>query len=321
MDLVQLKYFIRVAELRSFSKAATALHIAQPAITRQIRLLEEELGVPLLHRHSRGSEPTEAGQLLKTGAKAILRLVEQVHGEVVSRALVPAGAVRLGFPPSVGNLLIGSVVSVYRERYPNVSISLVEGFNQVMQEWILSDRVDIAIMTGFGGHPLLESRPLYDESLWLLGPRKSPGPQRRSFTIQDLAERPLIQTSHENTLRMMLERVSASRGFALNIVIQAEALSVIKDLVRRGVGYHVSPYSAVFGDVERGDFSGGPIRELSISRFLVYRNDRRVTRAVIELSKLIVEELKNAAIIAGPSIRVASALAGGGIIDILAAHA
>jgi LysR family nitrogen assimilation transcriptional regulator len=187
-------------------------------------------------------------------------------------------------------------------------ISLVEGYNQILQEWMLADRIDLAIMTRFEGHPLLESSPLYDESLWLLGPREKQGPQRRNFTIGDLVARPLIQTSHENTLRIMLERASKLHGFALNIVIQAEALSVIKDLVRRGVGYHVSPYSAVVGDVERGDFSGGPIRDLSISRFLVYRNDRPVTRAVSEMSKLIVEELRKAAVIAGPLIRVAPSI-------------
>lgn len=311
MDLVQLKYFIRVAELRSFSKAADALHVAQPAITRQIRLLEDEFGMPLLHRHSRGSEPTEAGELLKAGAEAILRLAEQVRGEVISRALVPTGAVRIGFPPSVGNLLIGSTVSLYREKYPNVVISLVEGYNQVLQEWILSDRIDLAIMTRFGGHPLLECRPLYDESLWLLGPREPGRARRRSFTIEDLATRPLIQTSHENALRMLIEHAAVAHGFGLNIVIQAEALAVIKDLVRRGVGYHVSPYSAVVGDVDRGNFSGGPIQDLSISRFLVHRNDRPVTRAVSEMTKVIIEELKKAAAVAGPLIRVSPMLGNG----------
>src|SRR5439155_21992618 len=98
LDLIQLKYFLRVAELRSFSKAADALHVAQPAITRQIRLLEEELGVALFHRHSRGSEPTEAGRLLEARAAALLRLAEQTRVDVVSRARAPTGTVRVGFP-------------------------------------------------------------------------------------------------------------------------------------------------------------------------------------------------------------------------------
>jgi LysR family nitrogen assimilation transcriptional regulator len=178
-----------------------------------------------------------------------------------------------------------------------------------LQEWILADRIDMAVMTQFEGHPLLKSRPLYDESLWLLGPREQGRTRRRSFAIEDLATRPLIQTSHGNTLRKVLERAAMAHGFSLNIVIEAEALAVIKDLVRRGVGYHVSPYSAVAGDVARGDFSGGPIRDLSISRFLVHRNDRPITRAVSEMTKMIVEQLRTVAVAAGPLIRLSPALA------------
>src|SRR4051812_19061664 len=289
MDLVQLKYFLRVAELRSFSKAADALHIAQPAITRQIRLLEEELGVALFHRHSRGSEPTEAGQLLETRAGALLRMADQTRIDVVSRAIEPTGSVRIGFPPSVGNLLIGSTVALYRAKYPHVLVSLMEGYNQVLREWILSDRIDVAIMTEFHSHPLLDSRPLFDEGLWLLGPRS--GPRKRSYTVRDLENRPLIQTSHHNALRMLLDRAAAAHGFALNIVIQAEALAVIKDLVRRKVGYHVSPYSAVGADMNRTSFSGGAVRDLSISRHLVWRNDRPGTSAVTELNRILIEQL------------------------------
>lgn len=302
--MVQLKYFLRVAELRSFGKAADALHVAQPAITRQIRLLEHELEVILFHRHSRGSEPTEAGLVLKAGAEQIFRLADQVRAEVISRAITPTGPVRVGFPPSVGNLLIGAAVSQYRQSYPKVLISLMEGYNQILQEWLISDRIDIAIMTEFEGHPLLGSQFLYDESLWLLGPRKPAPDRRKKFSIRDLANLPLIQTSHENSLRILLERAARKSGFSLNLVIEAEALAVIKDLVRRGVGYHVSPYSAVAGDVKDGGFSGGPIKDLSISRYLVLRNDRPVSRAVSEMITLINEEIKKVAALSDSLIRV-----------------
>jgi LysR family nitrogen assimilation transcriptional regulator len=306
LDLVQLKYFLRVAELRSFSKAADTLHVAQPAITRQIRLLEEELGVPLFHRHSRGSEPTEAGRLLETRAAALLRMADQTRVDVVSRAVVPTGTVRIGFPPSVGNLLIGSTAAAYRAKYKGVLISLLEGYNQVLQEWMLSDRIDVAIMTEFQSHPLLQSTPLFEEGLWLLGPRSREA--RRSYTVRDLEHRPLIQTSHHNSLRMLLERAAAAQGFALDIIIQAEALEVIKQLVRRKVGYHVSPYSSVGADADRASYSGGPLRDLAISRHLVWRNDRPRTRAVTEWNRMLVQQLELAAQVPGALIRIAPGL-------------
>ena len=312
MDLVQLRYFLRVAELRSFGKAADALHIAQPAITRQIRLLERELDVTLFHRHSRGSEPTEAGVMLKAGAEKILRLTEQVRAEVISRALVPTGPVRIGFPPSVGNLLIGAVVSQYRKSYPDILISLMEGYNQILQGWLMSDRIDIAIMTQFEGHPLLESQFLYDESLWLLGPCEPLRSRRKNFKVKDLANLPLIQTSHGNSLRILLERAAREDGFNLNLVIEAEALAVIKDLVQRGVGYHVSPYSAVAGDLKNGNFSGGPIQDLSISRFLVHRNDRPVSLALSEMIAVLIAQVKKVAAVSGSLIRVSPTLGASG---------
>ncbi|WP_299795486.1 LysR family transcriptional regulator [Ramlibacter sp.] len=307
MDLTQLKYFLRVAELRSFSKAADALHVAQPAITRQIRLLEEELGVPLFHRHSRGSEPTEAGRLLEVRAAALLRMADQTRIDVISRAQVPTGTVRIGFPPSVGNLLIGSTVARYRAHYPDVLVSLAEGYNQVLQEWMLSDRLDVAVMTEFHSHPLLESRLLFEEGLWLLGPA---GGEQRSYAIADLRQLPLIQTSHHNSLRMLLEKAAAAHGFALNIVIQAEALDVIKQLVRRGVGYHVTPYSVVGGDADGGSFSGGPVQALSISRHLVWRTDRPRTVAISEMNRMLIEQLQIAASARGALIRLAPDLQG-----------
>jgi LysR family nitrogen assimilation transcriptional regulator len=306
VDLVQLKYFLRVAELRSFSKAADALHVAQPAITRQIRQLEEELGVQLFHRHSRGSEPTEAGQLLEARAAALLRMADQTRADVISRAVVPTGPVRIGFPPSVGNLLIGSTVAAYRAKYPNVLIGLLEGYNQVLQEWLLSDRIDVAIMTEFESHPMLDSTLLFEEGLWLLGPRSDE--TERSYTVRDLENRPLIQTSHRNSLRMLLERAAAAQGFALQIVIEAEALAVIKQLVQRQVGFHVSPYSALGADMDRTQFSGGPMRDMAISRHLVWRNDRPRTRAVTELNRMLVEQLRLAALVPGALIRVAPGL-------------
>lgn len=306
MDLVQLKYFLRVAELRSFSKAADVLHVAQPAITRQIRLLEDELGVALFHRHSRGSEPTEAGQMLETRAAALLRMADQTRVDVVSRAEVPTGTVRIGFPPSVGNLLIGSTVAAYHAKYPGVLICLVEGYNQVLQEWMLSDRIDLAVMTEFESHPLLDSVPLFEEGLWLLGPRSVE--RKRSFTVRDLEHRPLIQTSHQNSLRRLLERAAAAQGFALNIVIQAEALEVIKQLVRRRVGFHVSPYSSIGADADRAHYSGAPVRDLSISRHLVWRDDRPRTRAVREFNRILIEQLRQAALVPGALLRIAPGL-------------
>jgi LysR family nitrogen assimilation transcriptional regulator len=292
IDLVQLRYFMRVAELKSFTKAAASLHIAQPAVTRQIRLLEEEMGVQLLFRHSRGAEPTEAGMRLLAGAETLFRLLHEIRADVVATSALVSGTLRIGFPPSLGDLLVGTAVSAFRERYPDVVLNLQEGYSQALRDSLLGDRMDLAVLTGRQANPLLVATHLCDEQLWILRPPGSAPPRRgKAYAFPEIAQLPLIQPSRANTLRQMIEARAAELDLALNVVVEAEALHMIKDLVRRGVGCHVSPYSGVGADIERGDFAGGPVRGLAVSRFLVRRIDRPVSLALTRFQEILTDTL------------------------------
>ena len=305
MDLLQLRYFLRVAQLGSFTKAAAALHIAQPAITRQVRLLEEELGVELLLRHSRGAEATEAGIKLAAGAESIFRNLAQLRAEVIASSQSVTGNLRIGFPPSVGDLLVSNVVTVYRQRYPDVVLSLREGYSEALRDDLLGDRLDLAVITGSESNPLLVARPLYEEQLWVLeaNGRGAVPAAGRSYSLADVAKRPLIQPSRTNTLRLLLESRAAEAGLELNVVVEAEALHLIKELVRKGVGCHVSPYSAVSGEVGHGDFAGGPLKGLVVSRQLVRRIDRPVSAALLRFTETFDAEVARAERAARGAIR------------------
>ncbi|WP_341892018.1 LysR substrate-binding domain-containing protein [Variovorax sp. YR752] len=309
MDLVQLKYFCKVAELKSFTQAASALHVAQPAITRQIQLLEDELGVQLLFRHSRGAEPTEEGIRLKDGADSIFRLISQTRADVVACSTTATGNLRIGFPPSIGDLLIGSTVAAYRKLHPNVSLSLHEGYSHALRDALLADKLDLAILTGTKPNPLLQTQHLCDEHLWFIEPTDgAPYLKGSTFDFAEIAKRSLVQPGMNNTVRKLLERKAAESGVTLNVDVEAEALHVIKGLVQRGVGSHVSPYSAVSQDIENGQFSGGPIAGLSVARFLARRIDRPSNLALQRFQALIVEQLSGLARLAGGAIVLATSL-------------
>src|SRR4051794_24021513 len=148
MNLIQLRYFTAVADRKKLTRTAESLRISQPALTRQMRLLEEELGTPLFLRHHRGVQLTEAGVLLRDRTEVILRLVEEVQTELSDRGRNPSGMIRIGFPPSIGGLFLASMTKELRARLPRVTVYLVEGVNHLLPEWLVGRRGHFPLIKG-----------------------------------------------------------------------------------------------------------------------------------------------------------------------------
>src|SRR5512133_1174511 len=163
MDLKQLEYFVRVAELGSFTRAALALNIAQPALSRQVRLLEVELRQNLLIRNGRGALPTEAGQLLLAHGRGILHQVERAREELGRVRGALAGRVAVGLPPSVAKVLAVPLIREFRQRMPEGTLSISEGLSAAMQESLANGRLDIAILYNAPPSPDTELTPLLEE--------------------------------------------------------------------------------------------------------------------------------------------------------------
>ena len=153
MDLKQLEYFVRVAELGSFTKAALALDVAQPALSRQVRLLEVELRQNLLIRNGRGATPTDAGKLLLEHGRGILHQVERAREELGRVRGALAGRVAIGLPPSLAKVLAVPLTRAFRQQLPQASLSISEALSVTMQEWLLTGRLAAA------GNRRLRPRP------------------------------------------------------------------------------------------------------------------------------------------------------------------
>lgn len=171
MDLKQLEYFVKVAEMGSFTKAAIALHVAQPALSRQVRLLEVELRQNLLKRNGRGASPTEAGQLLLAHGRGILHQVERAREELARARDGLTGRVVLGMPPSVARVLTVPLTRAFKEKMPDAQLSITEGLSAAMQESLMSGRLDIALLYNATATTGIEIRHLLDEELWLVQAR------------------------------------------------------------------------------------------------------------------------------------------------------
>ena len=285
MDIESLRCFVEVVRQQNVTRAAAHLNLAQPAVSRRIHLMEETLGTPLLMRHRRGVRPTEAGAIVFERAELILRLAEEAQAEVRSRAAEPTGQVRFGFPPSLGNVFVVNLVSNFLRQFPRVNFQLHEHFSPTVREALVSGRIDIGIMSCDAEHPDLHLIPLFQERLWVIG-RSIDWPFGRVATLapQRLAGTPLLVASF---LRQSLDKLAGERQLSLNVRLEADALTSLRESVRMGTGYLIGPPSSVKRELENGEFAGAPIRGLRVTRGLFWRRDRPVTRALDELSNNI----------------------------------
>ena len=206
MDLKQLEYFVRVAELGSFTRAAIALDVAQPALSRQVRLLEVELRQALLTRNGRGASPTEAGKLLLEHGRGILHQVERAREELGRVRGALAGRVAVGLPPSVAKVLALPLIREFRRRMPEATLSITESLSVAMQESLTQGRLDIALLYNPVPSPGVEITPLLDEDLFLVQRRgDKAGGSAKAVPLRDIALMPLVIPSRPNAIRMQVE--------------------------------------------------------------------------------------------------------------------
>ena len=248
MNLTQLRYFVRVAEMGSFSKAAIELDVAQPALSRQVRLLETDLHVNLLQRTGRGVLLTEPGKRLFDHAVAILQLVARAREDVSASRDEAAGRIVLGLPPSMGRLLTLPLVDAFERELPKARLAIVEGLSTHIVEWISTGRVDLGLIHNPEANPAIETLPVLDEPLCLVSAARTGAREARKATplsFAELAKLPLVVPEHSHAIRKLLETQAALAGLKLNIAYEVSSVASILELVRHGHGHAVLARSAV----------------------------------------------------------------------------
>ena len=241
MDLRRLEYFVAVAEAGSFSKAAAALVMSQPALSQQVAALELETGQRLLTRNGRGAEPTEAGIALLGHARAIFELAERARADMRERQLIPSGRITIGLPPRVAHAVTADLVERFRAQYPDAAISVEEALSIRLREWLIAGRLDVAVLFDPPASPLLSFETVARESLVLMSSTSLPARMR----LADVAALPLVLPSKPNSIRQLLEGEVRPRGYVLNVVAEVDSIKTVLSLVARGVAATVLPASAM----------------------------------------------------------------------------
>lgn len=241
LDLRCLEYFVASAQAGSFSKAAAALHLSQPTLSQQIAILENETGQRLFDRNGRGITPTEAGVAMLAHARAILALTDSALADMRERQLNPSGRITLGLPPRVAHSLTASLVQGFRTQFPDAAISVSEGLSIRLREWLLSGRLDAAVLFDPPTSPLLHMETLSREPLVLMATEPLPARIR----LADVAKLQLVLPSRPNALRQLLEKECQPKGLSLNVVAEVDSIQTVLSLVACGTAATVLPASAI----------------------------------------------------------------------------
>ncbi|HEX2034113.1 MAG TPA: LysR substrate-binding domain-containing protein [Chloroflexota bacterium] len=294
MELHQLMYFEAVATQLHFTRAAQALHVAQPSVSQQIRKLEEELGAPLFHRLKRRVELTEAGRLLLPRARAVLRELAEGRAEVQELAALRRGTLSVGAPPSVGTHLLPRVLASFRRRYPGIALTFREAGSRTLVERLVDGELDLAVVIPSSPHPALETMPLLEERLLLALPRDHRLARRSRIAVRELREEPFVMF-REGVYELREQTLAACRraGFEPRIALDGGEMDSVLRFVTAGLGVAILPESVLDGRDDATSPVAVPLSGPTLRRSLVIA--RRRDRTFSGAARVFAEQLRREA--------------------------
>jgi DNA-binding transcriptional LysR family regulator len=239
MDTRLLETFAAVAEELHFGRAAKRLHIAQPAVSRQIRRLEDELGVQLLIRDRRSVTLTEAGQLYLTEARTILSRLEVAQQEARRAEGGEIGSLSVGYQQMfVLHGIFPEAVRIYRERYPSVALQMRELYTSKQLEALLEGDIDVGLLTLPVTAKGLDAESLFEMPVMVALPPSHPLSTKEQLALEDLSEEPLVMFPRwqASEFHDVLTGACREAGFVPQVVVEANSLPGIVGMVEAGIG-------------------------------------------------------------------------------------
>ncbi|MGV3628212.1 MAG: LysR family transcriptional regulator [Betaproteobacteria bacterium] len=290
MDLRGIRYFVQIAELGSITRAAQHLRVAQPALSRHIHALEEELGVPLLVRLPRGVRLTTAGRQFLDHCQRILRELGRAQDELRSGGAAAQGRVILGVSPTTGPLLLPGVVERMRRQCPQISLKVVDGFSNQLYDWLQTGRADVAVLTNPVNSRVVKVAPLISEPIVVFA-RSQARAAKRFFTSAELTRTPVVSTE---AIRIIADEQLQRHKARVSVEAEIDSVEAIRRLVLRGISMALMPVSTFHEDTGSGKLSASPIADANIHRILTLgqQADRRPSPAVDEVAQIMTAEVR-----------------------------
>jgi LysR family nitrogen assimilation transcriptional regulator len=285
VEIRQLEYFVQIARQQGFSRAAAHLFVAQSALSRQIGLLEQELGVSLLMRTRQGVLLTEAGEVFLQRAESIIRQCRQVRQEVAP-AGTPGGELSIGMPPSLTATLAVPLLVAIRDQYPNLFVETWIETSILLREFVQKGKLDLAVLGTAESEAILNTQPLASEPLFLVGSAASGLIIEDVTSLSDAATVPLLLTSKPNSIRVVVESALSKHGVP-NIVMEVNSVPLLIELVRANIGYTILPYSAVQAPLVSGQLRATRLDQLSLNWVIATSRERPLSSGACRAQELI----------------------------------
>ena len=269
MDFRRIRYFLGVADEGSVTRAAEVLGIAQPALSRQIRLLEEALAVRLFVRTPRGMQLTEDGEQLRAAVIGPLKQVEVALHNVGSRFAPISGGIVLGMPETTACVLAPSLLGSLHSAFPLVNVAVVAHDTHQLVSEMLTGEVDVALIHGPTPDERLFDSELLSEDLVVVGGRASGLSTDRPLSFADIASLPLTLPRYQPGLRSSVEKIARQMQIKLDVRFEADSLLVRKHLIAADLAYGLLPESAIRSELDAGTLRYAPLVDPSLEELLV----------------------------------------------------
>ena len=242
MELYQLEYFLEAARQRNFTRAAAHLHLAQAALSEQMRKLEGELGTSLFHRGRRETVLTAAGETLRQHAEGLLERAQSAKQAVQDLVGLRGGRLSIGAIPSVSACVLPSAIAAFRKRYPLVELALFEGTSETVAQWVDSGRVEFGIIQLPAASGRFEEEILFTEPFVALVPSSHVVAKQRVASLEKFADQPFIL--YKGRARDSALAACRAIGFEPRVACESTELETIRRLVAAGLGIAILPQLA-----------------------------------------------------------------------------
>ena len=293
MELAQLKYFVTIAETRSFTAASGQLHLSQPALSYQMKHLEEELGTRLFDRKGRRIALTPEGELFLPLAQSVLLRTDEAVRVLKEHLGVDVGEVHMGCNPTVATYLMPEILSEFRKEYPHVRVDVIEGDDVELQQLVQQDLLDFAVVTAPGSPQTLEVIHLGAEDIVLIA---SPGHHLagcQSIALAKPADEDFVLPIPPFNIRVHLANACRAAGFEPKVIYRAGSVEACKSFARQGLGLAPMPGLTVRGRDREGlaviRIEDGLTRDLNLITGRE-RSISRVAEALLERVRISVSE-------------------------------